>query len=152
MFTFLSCMRAELSQSWPTLCNPLGCSLPVSSVHGTVPARILKWVATGGSHAENWRKPDGRACIFTRSLGAGWRTLHEKATEEARRNHEFGVASRIQTLEPDNLGLKTRLLYLSLGRQSTDKWQECQGEPCESNSELSKDERCCLGREWHPRH
>ena len=45
MFTFLSCMRAELSQSWPTLCDPMGCSLPGSSVHGILQARKLEWAA-----------------------------------------------------------------------------------------------------------
>ena len=36
------CMRA---QSCPTLCNPMECSLPVSSVHGISQGRILEWVA-----------------------------------------------------------------------------------------------------------
>ena len=29
----------------PTLCNPLGCSQPDSSVHGILQAKILEWVA-----------------------------------------------------------------------------------------------------------
>ena len=32
-------------QSWPTLCDPLDHSPPVSSVHGILQARILEWVA-----------------------------------------------------------------------------------------------------------
>ena len=36
------CLVAHL---WPTLCNPLDCSLPGSSVHGIFQARILEWVA-----------------------------------------------------------------------------------------------------------
>ena len=32
-------------QSCPTLCNPMDCSLPGSSVHGIFQARILEWVA-----------------------------------------------------------------------------------------------------------
>ena len=28
-----------------TLCDPMGCSLPGSSVHGILPARILEWAA-----------------------------------------------------------------------------------------------------------
>ena len=31
--------------SYPTLCNPLHCSLPGSSVHGILQARILEWAA-----------------------------------------------------------------------------------------------------------
>ena len=34
-----------VAQSCPTLCNHMDYSLPGSSVHGIVPARILEWVA-----------------------------------------------------------------------------------------------------------
>ena len=33
------------TQSCPTLCNLMACSLPGSSVHGISQARILEWVA-----------------------------------------------------------------------------------------------------------
>ena len=33
----------------PTLCNPMDCSLPGSSVHGIIPAKILEWVAISSS-------------------------------------------------------------------------------------------------------
>ena len=35
---------ALLLQLSPTLCNPMDCSLPGSSVHGILQARILEWV------------------------------------------------------------------------------------------------------------
>ena len=35
----------SVTQSCPTLCDPMDCSLPDSSVHGIVWARILEWVA-----------------------------------------------------------------------------------------------------------
>ena len=38
-------MHSQLLQSYPTLCNPMGCSLPVYSVYGILQARILEWVA-----------------------------------------------------------------------------------------------------------
>ena len=34
-----------VTQSCPTLCNPMDCSLPGSSVHGISQARIKEWVA-----------------------------------------------------------------------------------------------------------
>ena len=34
-----------VSQSWLTLCDPIDCSLPDSSVHGILQAGILEWVA-----------------------------------------------------------------------------------------------------------
>ena len=36
------CLVAQLC---PTLCNPVDCSPPDSSVHGILQARILEWVA-----------------------------------------------------------------------------------------------------------
>ena len=38
-------MCVLVSQSCPTLCDPIDCSLPGSSVHGILQARILEWVA-----------------------------------------------------------------------------------------------------------
>ena len=37
--------ESEVTQSCPTLCNPVDCSLPSFSVHGILQARILEWVA-----------------------------------------------------------------------------------------------------------
>ena len=34
-----------VAQSCPTLCNPMDCSPPGSSLHGILQARILEWVA-----------------------------------------------------------------------------------------------------------
>ena len=43
---FPSLMReSEVAQSCPTLCDPMYCSLPGSSVHGIFQARVLKWGA-----------------------------------------------------------------------------------------------------------
>ena len=38
-------IKVLVAQSCPTLCNPMGCSLPGSSVHGILQARILEWAA-----------------------------------------------------------------------------------------------------------
>ena len=53
---------SEVAQSCPTLCNPMGCSLPGSSIHGIFQARILEWVAIffskresfGGRQSQAW--------------------------------------------------------------------------------------------------
>ena len=36
-----------------TLCNPMDCSLPGSSVHGILQARILEWVAISFSRGSS---------------------------------------------------------------------------------------------------
>ena len=37
------CVHAKSLQSCPTLCNPMDCSPPGSSVHGILQARLLEW-------------------------------------------------------------------------------------------------------------
>ena len=37
--------ESDVAQSCPTLCSPMGCSLPHSAVHGIFQARILEWIA-----------------------------------------------------------------------------------------------------------
>ena len=44
-FWSLVCVLLDHSFSCPTLCEPSDCSLPGSSVHGILQARILEWVA-----------------------------------------------------------------------------------------------------------
>ena len=42
----LACMRGySVAKLCPPLCDPIHCSLPGSSVHGILQARILEWVA-----------------------------------------------------------------------------------------------------------
>ena len=36
---------SEVNQSCPTLCDPMDCSLPGSSIHGIFQVRVLEWVA-----------------------------------------------------------------------------------------------------------
>ena len=36
--------EVNITQSYPTLCDPMNYSLPGSSVHGILQARILEWV------------------------------------------------------------------------------------------------------------
>ena len=49
----LVCMHAKSLQSCPTLCHPMDYSLPGSSVHGILQARILEWVALLSSRVSN---------------------------------------------------------------------------------------------------
>ena len=41
----LSLVKVKITQSCLTLCDPMDCSLPGSSVHGILQARILEWIA-----------------------------------------------------------------------------------------------------------
>ena len=47
------CMHANSFQSCPTLCDPMDCSLPGSSIHGISQARILEWVSISSSRGSS---------------------------------------------------------------------------------------------------
>ena len=58
LWCVLSCFSR---QSCPTLCDPTACSLPGSSVHGVLQARILERAAMPSSRGASW--PRGQICI-----------------------------------------------------------------------------------------
>ena len=43
-----------VAKSYPTLCNPMDCSLPGSPVRGILQARTLEWAATSSSRGSSW--------------------------------------------------------------------------------------------------
>ena len=45
--------ESEVAQSCPTLCDPMDCSLPGSSVHRIFQARVLEWVASSFSRGSS---------------------------------------------------------------------------------------------------
>ena len=45
--------ESEVAQSCPTLCDPMDCSLPGSSIHGILQERELEWVAISFSRASS---------------------------------------------------------------------------------------------------
>ena len=69
---FLShCTYSEVAQSCLTLCNPVDCSLPCSSVHGIFQARVLEWVAI--SFFRGSSQPRDGTCV---SCTGSWSLYH----------------------------------------------------------------------------
>ena len=64
-------------QSWAALSDPMDCSLPGSSIHGILQARILEWVAISFSRRSS--PPWDRTCISR----IGRLILYHLATWEA---------------------------------------------------------------------
>ena len=52
-FSFPECMQAQLSQSSPTICDPMDCSLQGFFVHEILQIRILEWVAMTSSRGSS---------------------------------------------------------------------------------------------------
>ena len=49
----LNTFEVLVAQSYLTLCDPMDSSLPASSVHGIIQARILEWVAISFSRGSS---------------------------------------------------------------------------------------------------
>ena len=70
----LQCMKvkseSEVAQSCPTLSDPLDCSPPGSSIHGTLQARVLEWGAIAfssgrdGAMPKPWKDISGKRISF----------------------------------------------------------------------------------------
>ena len=55
------CMCAKSLQLCLTLCDPMDCSLPGSSVHGILQARVLGWVSKPSSRGSS--PPMDQTCV-----------------------------------------------------------------------------------------
>ena len=71
---------SEVTQSCPTLCDPVGCSLPGSSVHGIFQARVLEWDAISQSE------------LFSSLTLGCWQCPKDKLLEE---QHSFFCAQSL---------------------------------------------------------
>ena len=54
--------ETEVTQSCPTLCDPMDCSPPGSSVHGILQARMLEWVAISFSRGPQFNSQVWKIC------------------------------------------------------------------------------------------
>ena len=72
--------ESEVTQSCPTLCDPMDYSLPGSSVHGIFLAVVLEWIAISFSSGSS-RPRDGTqvSCIVDRRFTV-WSTREVQAT------------------------------------------------------------------------
>ena len=75
--SYKSCVHvcAKSRQSCPTLCSPLGCSLPGSCVHGILQTRILEWIAIPSSRGSSQPR-DQTHISYIPSIGR-WVLYHQ---------------------------------------------------------------------------
>ena len=83
--------ESEVAQSCPTLCDPMDCSLPCSSVHGIFQARVLEWVTISLSRGSS--RPRDRTWI-SRVVG---RCCNLWATREALINFNQVIAFQLSS-------------------------------------------------------
>ena len=76
-----------VTQSWLTLCNPMDCSPPGSSVHGILQARILEWVASPFSRGSSWPRGRTRVCHIAGRFFTVWATRETKSIKPVSNSH-----------------------------------------------------------------
>ena len=69
LFKYILFFCCLVSKSCPTLCDPMDYSLPGSSVHRILQARILEWVAMPSSKGSSWLR-DGTPALAGRFFTA----------------------------------------------------------------------------------
>ena len=94
--TFILC-TCSITQSCPTVCDPMDCSLPGSSVHGISQARILEWVAISYPRGSSWPRDQ----TWVSSTGR-W-ILYHWATCEVLLLSQLNLLSALTPSSPDNL-------------------------------------------------
>jgi len=75
--------ESVVTQLYPTLCNPMDCSLSGSSIHGIFQARVLEWIAISFSRGSS--RPRNRTQNWTRVSCIAGRCFIIWATREAQR-------------------------------------------------------------------
>ena len=60
---------AKSLQSCPTLCDPMDCSPPGSSVHGSLQVRLLEWVARPSSRRSSQLRDQTRSSCSSCLVG-----------------------------------------------------------------------------------
>ena len=72
----------SVAQSYLSLCDPMDCSTPGSSVHGISQARILEWVAMPSSRGSSWSR-DQTCDSYTSALAGRFFTTVPRGKPKA---------------------------------------------------------------------
>ena len=73
-WAFMSHLHAKSLRLCPTLCNPMECSLPSSSIHGILQARILEWVVMPSSRGSSQPRDQTQVSHITGRFFTSWAT------------------------------------------------------------------------------
>ena len=97
---FTSTLESEVAQSCPTLCNPMGCSLPCSSVHGIFQAKVLDWIVISFSRGSQSRDWTWVSCIVGRRFTI-WATREIQGDNQKKKQ---GIGGNVHPLSNNYFG------------------------------------------------
>ena len=67
-------MKVLVAQGCMTLCDPMDCTAPGSSVRGILQARLLEWVAIPFSMRSSWPRDQSQICCIAGKFFTIWAT------------------------------------------------------------------------------
>ena len=104
--------ESEVAQSCPTLRDPMDCSLPGSSVHGILQARVLEWVAIALSTIQV-RETENQfsSLILVQLFVNPWAAVHQASLSITHSQSLFKLMS-VESVIPSNHLILCRPLLL----------------------------------------
>ena len=86
---------SEVTQLCLTLCDPMDCSLPSSSIHGIFQARILEWIAISFSRGSSQSRDRTRVSCIAGRLLTLWATREMKWVNSSALPHSGTIVKHI---------------------------------------------------------
>ena len=108
-----------VTQSCPTLWDPMGCSSPGSPVHGVFQARILEWVAISFSRGSSWPRDWTQVSLIASGFFLVWATRETLFCKQSYKGPRKLTQTRIPTAPIIGLFSITQTCQSSLGSRPT---------------------------------
>ena len=107
-------VKVLVTQLCLTLCNPMDCSLPVSSVHEILQAKIVEWVAISFSKGSFWSRDwTSVSCIAGRFF-TYWATRKYNQWDYKKTGHDWACAHACTHAHTHTNTLKECLLWCGI--------------------------------------
>ena len=118
----------EVAQSCLTLCNPVDCSLPGSSVHGILQARIVEWIAISFSRRSS--PPRDRTQV-SRIGGRRFKLWATREADQGKNNIQCSSHTPSKNLSPADpgelkltgLNFSSKIYPLTKRQKSKQHWE-----------------------------
>ena len=103
--------ESEVAQSCLTLCDPMDCSLPDSSIHGIFKATVLEWVAISFSRGSSWPRDRTQVSRIVGRCFTIWATSKVRLWKGLRLQTIWGLTVTMW-VSTSGLNLKPAQFYL----------------------------------------
>ena len=105
-------MKVLVTQSCPTFCDSMDYSLPGSSVHGFLQARILEWVAIPFSRGSFWPRDWTQVACNTGRFFTAWATREVQKVLELDNYFEAAILSMHMSIRESLIMIYKKINFL----------------------------------------